>query len=216
MQLTQESETGRGILDESQEIELSAALLEVVNHEQLDCLLRRVVEEADVVIGALLAPSVKQALVDLLTHVLGQITSATNRRTVTITGASLGKRIGAALAALAGQVLGIELEGLSPEDREFEAGKQFIRFGAETARNAIEGASGTSPADLAHAAAVEAAQIFAPGLALARSAPLADDHASFSKTSTCNSVQRYGTGEEHMHNLWEPWPIWPTRFPTKR
>lgn len=44
--------------------------------------------------------------------------------------------IGSNLASVAGSALGLELEGLSPEDREFEAAKQFVRFAGQTVSNA--------------------------------------------------------------------------------
>ena len=49
---------------------------------------------------------------------------------------------------IAGQVLGLELEGLELRGpREFEAVRQFVRFAGETARKAAEGLSGTDPHD---------------------------------------------------------------------
>ena len=37
---------------------------------------------------------------------------------------------------MAGSALGLELEGLSQEDREFEAAKQFVRFASDAVKNA--------------------------------------------------------------------------------
>ena len=47
-------------------------------------------------------------------------------------GGPLGAKIGSGLAPAAGSALGLELEALSQEDREFEGGKQFVRFAANT------------------------------------------------------------------------------------
>ena len=59
---------------------------------------------------------------------------------------------------------GLELEGLSPEDREFEASKQFVRFAGQTVANALQADPSGDPEADAHAAAVDAARIHAPGL----------------------------------------------------
>src|SRR6266516_1538808 len=43
-------------------------------------------------------------------------------------GPGRGGAIGSQLAQQAGALLGLELEGLSPQDQEFEAARQFVRF----------------------------------------------------------------------------------------
>jgi len=65
---------------------------------------------------------------------------------------------------MAGQALGLELEGLSPEDREFEATKQFVRFAGETVKNALQAVPGADPTAIARGAMAEAARQYAPGL----------------------------------------------------
>jgi hypothetical protein len=57
--------------------------------------------------------------------------------------------------------LGLGLEGLSREDSEFEATRQFVRFAAKTVKNA----AGIAPpiVSLTHRAAAEAARIYAAG-----------------------------------------------------
>lgn len=77
------------------------------------------------------------------------------------------------LAPLAGQVLGagpaaahmlgMELEGLSSEDREFETARQFMRFAGLAARRARQAARG-DPRQLRRAALALAARSHAPGL----------------------------------------------------
>jgi len=38
---------------------------------------------------------------------------------------------------MVGKALGLELEGLSLEDREFEGAKQFVKFAGETVKSAV-------------------------------------------------------------------------------
>lgn len=67
-------------------------------------------------------------------------------------------------ASLASSALGLELEGLSPEDQEFEVAKQLVRFIGDAAQKAAAIASDSDPAGAAKAAMIEAAKIHAPGL----------------------------------------------------
>ncbi len=63
----------------------------------------------------------------------------------------------------AGRLLGLELEGLSAEDREFETARQFMRFAGLAARRARQAARG-DPRQLRRAALNLAARQYAPGL----------------------------------------------------
>jgi hypothetical protein len=75
-----------------------------------------------------------------------------------------GRSAGRRFAEQAGAALGLELEGLSPQDKEFAAARQFSRFVAEAIRRALA-TPPNIPAPVAAASAVRAAaQRFAPGL----------------------------------------------------
>jgi hypothetical protein len=74
-----------------------------------------------------------------------------------------GGAIGAQAGNLVGQALGLELEGLSHEDREFATARQLIRFATAAARRAALDRSVTGPL-AARRAAAAAAAAFAPGL----------------------------------------------------
>lgn len=71
---------------------------------------------------------------------------------------------GSARAAAAGRVLGLELEGLSPEDQAFEVARHFVRFASDAARRATRASSTGSPHADARRAAADAARRLAPGL----------------------------------------------------
>src|SRR6266508_4616896 len=79
-------------------------------------------------------------------------------------GGPTGAKIGGQLASAAGQMFGLELEGLSSEDQEFEVAKGFVRFAGEAVKNATAAAAGADPRATATAAAVAAAKRHAPGL----------------------------------------------------
>ena len=54
----------------------------------------------------------------------------------TLVGGPAGGALGSTLASKAGQIFGLELEGLSGEDREFEVARRFTQFAGEAAKNA--------------------------------------------------------------------------------
>ena len=75
---------------------------------------------------------------------------------------------GARVASAAGDLLGLELEGLSAEDREFENARALVRWALAACRAAARAAradAGAPPATVARRAAAIAAQQHAPGLA---------------------------------------------------
>ena len=72
---------------------------------------------------------------------------------------------GADLKTMASRVFGMELEGLSPEDKEYEVAQQFIRLAADTIRNASAAAHTGAPSVVTAVAAFrQAARRYAPGL----------------------------------------------------
>ena len=75
---------------------------------------------------------------------------------------------GPTAAETAARVYGMELEGMSAEDRDYEIARQFVRFAQAAAARA---ARAPAPAATAVDAAVAAAgREFAPGLLLSESA----------------------------------------------
>src|SRR5262249_18408428 len=101
---------------------------------------------------------------------LGGILKDTARQALPVLGQGVGQwispkyggPIGQTVATQAGKWLGLELEGLSNEDREFEVARQFVRFAGAASQAAAH--SGVSGPEAARAAAVSAARTHAPGL----------------------------------------------------
>jgi hypothetical protein len=71
--------------------------------------------------------------------------------------------MGSRLASVAGTKLGLELEGLSQEDQEFETARRLVRFAIEAVKNALL-ARGMNAEAAARAGILAAAQCYAPGL----------------------------------------------------
>jgi hypothetical protein len=155
-----------------QQAVLAAGLLEVTKDAELDHFLFELVG-AD---GAI-APAAADALVRALKRVA--------RPLFPVHGATLSSglhsgRAGADLKAMAARIFGLELEGLSPEDKEFEVARQFIRLardvidnvrantgantGANSKANAKANAGAANAQAMTERALQQAAQRHAPGL----------------------------------------------------
>jgi hypothetical protein len=166
-ELSQESEGffGEVPLHETHEMELAAELLEVTNEDELEEFLNNVFRAVGTTIGRFARSDTG--------HTLAGIVRDAARQALPVVGGAIGSwvapgrggAIGSQLAQQAGALLGLELEGLSPQDQEFEAARQFVRFAGSAYANAATAPPGVPPVPAAQQAAATAAQAFAPGLA---------------------------------------------------
>lgn len=140
-------------------MELAAALLEVTHEGQFDRFLANVATST----GAPDAPS---------THLLGGLLKDAAKKALPFLapgalapGEGVGRVSGRSVASTAGEAFGLELEGLSNEDEEFEAAKAFIRLAA-AARSVASNPHDGSPDAAARRSLYAAATRYAPGLPL--------------------------------------------------
>jgi hypothetical protein len=151
---------GEGGFDEMEESELAAQFLEITEEYELDQFLGNLIKKA----GTFLKSPAGQKLKGML--------KAAAKKALPIAGAALGNlvapgiggKIGSNLASKAGSMFGLELEGLSSQDQEFEVARQFVRFANEAAQQASQIPSTVDPNVAAKTAVIRAAQQFAPGL----------------------------------------------------
>ncbi|MBX3304985.1 MAG: hypothetical protein KF751_02920 [Nitrospira sp.] len=152
------------VFSEAELMEIASELLEVRDEAELDRFLGSLIKKAGSALGKIVKSPVGQAI--------GGILKGAAKRALPIAGAALGgwvggpigAKIGSGLANVAGKALGLELEALSAEDREFEGAKQFVRFAGEAVRNAAMAPPAANLQAVANAAAAAAARKFAPGL----------------------------------------------------
>jgi hypothetical protein len=146
-----------GVPSEADEIELAASLLEVTHESRLDRFLATLARSVGVLdaarakeLGGLLKGVATQALPRLarggLVSNLGSGREARRQSTT------------------AGEIFGLELEGLSNEDQEFEAAKAFVRLAAAAAHALATQTGNASPASDARRALRTAAERHAAGL----------------------------------------------------
>jgi hypothetical protein len=151
-------------INESMEMELAAELLDVSNEEELEQFLGSLIKKAGRAVGSFVRSPVGKAL--------GGILKAAAKKALPVAGGALGAylggpagaRIGSQLASKAGRVFGLELEGLSPEDQEFEVARKFVRMASSAARMAAKAPATVSPQTAAKKAFAVAARRHAPGL----------------------------------------------------
>lgn len=151
--------------DEAEVNELAAELLSVSNQQEFDYFLGGLIKKAGKAIGkAVRSPLGKQ---------LGGMLKTAAKKALPIAGGiagnailpGVGGAVGGKLGSMASSMFGLELEGLSPEDRQFEAAKQFVRFSGDAATKAVKLADqGVPPPAAATKAVKQAAQNFLPGL----------------------------------------------------
>jgi hypothetical protein len=148
---------------ETENMELASGLLDVSNEMDLENFIGDLVGKVTGLLNGLVSDQKKQALAGILKGAAKQILPGI--------ASSFGVREPGSATAKAGRIFGLELEGLSDEDREFEVARRFVDFAGEAARKLAQVAPMAAPAAAA-AAANAAATVHAPGLP--RIVPLGD------------------------------------------
>ncbi len=171
-------------LPESMEQELTSELLEVSNEQELDHFLGGLIRNVAGTIGKVVKSPLGRALGGILKAAAKKALPIAGGALGTFLGGPLGGMVGTKLASAAGSAFGLELEGLSPEDRDFELARRYVRFASHAAKKAAAAPPQVDPATVAKAAVVEAAKKFAPGLL----APLAGVAAAAATPPTAPSA----------------------------
>ncbi|MFQ3661280.1 MAG: hypothetical protein SNJ69_02680 [Chloroflexaceae bacterium] len=159
---TQSEDTGP--FSEVEEMELAAALLEISDEAELDQFLGNLFRRIGRGVGKVIRSPVFRTL--------GRTLKGIARRALPIVGGALGNIVapgiggvvGSRLASTAGSMFGLELEGMSAEDQEFEVARRFVRLSGEAARQAAMMPVNQPPDQVARIALMRAAQQHAPGL----------------------------------------------------
>jgi hypothetical protein len=162
---------GGSPFSEAEEMELTADLLGVTTEAELDQFLGNLIRRGSQLVrrgaqaaGSFLRSPTGQALGGILKGAAKQALPMLGTAAGTYFGGPGGGAIGGQLASGLGSLFGLELEGLTQEDQEFEAARQFVRFGGTAAANAAATPTTASPQATANSAAASAAQQYAPGL----------------------------------------------------
>jgi hypothetical protein len=152
------------LFDEVEEMEIAAELLGMSDEAELDLFLGNLIKRAGRKFGAFVKTPVGRALGGILKGAVKQALPVLGGAFGGLTGGPVGAQLGSQLTSAAGRIFGLELEGFSPEDQEFEVAQRFVRFAGAAAKNAALAAPTTPPQAAARNAVIEAARRHAPGL----------------------------------------------------
>jgi alkanesulfonate monooxygenase SsuD/methylene tetrahydromethanopterin reductase-like flavin-dependent oxidoreductase (luciferase family) len=147
--------------DEVEEMEGAAQLLEITNEFELDQFIGGLLQKAARTIGSSIPASVLEPLAHTLKGALKRmlpIVGGSSRATIASMGSDAARSVAAANA------FGLELEGLSPEDQEFELARRFVRLTRAAGRRAPRFSRRVSPRVAVRRTLVTAARRHAPGL----------------------------------------------------
>jgi uncharacterized protein (DUF697 family) len=161
---TTDSESG---FSEEMEMELASELLAVKNEMELDHFFGSLLGKAVKAVSGLFNTGAGKKLKGVLQTVAKTALPLAGTAAGTYFGGPLGAAVGEKLGKSASDMFGLELEGLSNEDREFEVARAVVRFAGNAARQLSEGQNGNPPGDVRQAV-MESAMRFAPGLLLRR------------------------------------------------
>lgn len=148
---------------EDEEMELAAELLQVSDEYELDQFLGKIISKAKRAIGRVLPPSVMRTVGGYLKGAVKRALPGVARRIGMAVGGPAGGVLAGRLAPLAGRFFGLELEGLSPEDQEYEVARRMVRFAGAAAQQAAATPGVATPQTAAKQAVALAAQKHAPG-----------------------------------------------------
>jgi hypothetical protein len=137
--------------------------VEVRDEAELEYFIKELVGKAASRLGKALSSPLGRQLTAILKAAAKKALPIAGRALGTAIGGPAGAAIASDLTARAGKVFGLELEGLTREDQEFEAARGFVRFAADAAQEA-EAAAPTQDPAAARAAVAVAARRHAPGL----------------------------------------------------
>lgn len=191
--------------------EMALELMGVANEEELNYFLGKLISKAAKGISNFAKSPVGKALGGVLKTAAKSALPILGTAAGGFIGGPIGAKIGGQLASGAGKLFGLEMEGMSAEDREFEMARAYVRFANNAARNAshlYRKNPRVAPRMVARTSVNNAARRYAPGLLLANSNNMynampqyqqaqGDDYAATGRTGgrwerVGNSIRIYG------------------------
>ncbi len=147
---------------EFQEMEYAAKFLEIIDEGELDRYLGRLMHRGSLAAG--------QALKAPVARVLGGYLKSTINRALPGVGAAMGdypiadSTVERKNDTSPAELLGLELEGLSGEDQEFEIARRLVRLVGAASQKAAQAAPDIDSQSVAKQALLTAGRKYAPGL----------------------------------------------------
>ncbi len=155
---------GESPLSETQEMELTAELLEVSNEAELEQFLGKMFKSVAKGVGGFIRSPVGRALGGALKGIAKKALPVVGGALGSFIAPGVGTALGSKLGAMASGLFEMELEGMSQEQAEFEVARRYVRLAATSAANAANAPTSAPPAKVARVALTNAARIHAPGM----------------------------------------------------
>jgi hypothetical protein len=149
---------------EAEEMDLAAELLGIQSEEELDLFFGSLFKKIGRVLGKVIKSPVGRVLGGVLKKVAKTALPMAGRVVGGMFGGPAGSMIGGQLGSAAGRIFGLELEGMAPEEAEFEVARRVVRLAAASAKNAAVAPDLMDPQRVAKMAIAQAARRVAPGL----------------------------------------------------
>jgi hypothetical protein len=152
-----------GVFDEGEETALASELLTVSSEEELEQFIGNIIQKAGQAVGKFVKSPAGRAL--------GGVLKGVAKKALPAVGGALGSLIpvpgvgtalGTALGTAVSKALELELEGMEPEDQEFEAARRFVRMAGDAAARVAQAPAGANPVAAAKNAVMTAARQHAP------------------------------------------------------
>lgn len=152
------------VFDEDEVEALAAELLGVTDDAELEQFLGKLIKRAGRKVRKFVKSRAGRALGRTLKGIAKKALPIVGGAVGSVVGGPAGGAIGSQLASGAGRVFGLELEGLSPEDQEFEVAKKVVRLAGDAAKKTAGAQTKMPPESAAKAGVAAAARKHAPGL----------------------------------------------------
>jgi hypothetical protein len=159
-----EAEYEEEIFSEGEVEQLAAELLSINSEGELDHFLGSLIKKVGRAAGKLVKSPIGKQLTGALKGLASKALPLAGSALGNLVVPGLGGAIGGNLASQAGAMFGLELEGLSNEDQQFEIAKQFVRLAADAAKSAVATPAAHGPVQAAKEGLVRAARRYAPGI----------------------------------------------------
>jgi hypothetical protein len=149
---------------EVMETELATELLSVSNEEELEEFLGKLFRKVKKAAGKFIQSPAGNLLKNYLKGLARKALPIAGNILGGIAGGPIGAGLAGKATQMVGKALGLELEGLSPEDKEFEVAKGYVRYAKDAINRAASDRNQRySPRSVARAAMTNAAKRYAPG-----------------------------------------------------
>ena len=154
---------GGHVLDDAEEMEAASRLMSVSSDEELEQFLGGLFKKVTRKVGRFLKKGVGRRLMGTLKGVVKKALPIWGSALGTAIAPGVGTAFGGKLGGILSGLFEVEMEGVSPEDQEFEAARCCVRIAAQAAANAAKASrTAASPDQITRSAVVSAARKHAP------------------------------------------------------